>query len=560
MRRIKGRSYFMVVASMVLVSSMTVSAAATKSNTDYNSFFLNEGSIVEIPAGQDVAEETTEQLSDGDVSTSEVQEVIPEETGKVVGSTYEGRLNLTTPNAEGQILSNVYVDGISVANMSKQQAIDTIRASSDNYANTVVRFKFEDQTKDVPMSTLGYSTNVEDVVYKAMASGKTGNALKRRKDADELASGKKRVDLSVMPEFDDSSRGSVEASISEFNREPISATVKMLEDSTFEFEPAKNGIAVDVDATMNNLKDKLSGSWDGIVEVDVAYNEAANDIKEDPLAGMTDMLGTFTTKYAGPDAGRMGNIENAMDFINGSVVMPGEEFNVDAKIEPYTEENGYFYAGEYSGGKVVSGLGGGICQVSTTLYNAVLFAELEVVQRANHSLTVGYVKLSMDAAIAGKVKNFRFKNNMETPIYIAGGYSNGYITFAIFGKETRPANRRLEFESKLIETIAPPSEPIETVNPKLAPGERRVTQKAHTGFKAELWKHIYVDDVLVDSVQVNSSTYNATPEYVDVGGEDGGSGDDTTTEAPTTETTETPATTEAPSGGETPPSDEDTGV
>jgi vancomycin resistance protein YoaR len=196
--------------------------------------------------------------------------------------------------------------------------------------------------------------------------------------------------------------------------------------------------------------------------------------------------------------------------------LPGEEFDVNAALEPYTEENGYAYAAEYSSGKVVQGLGGGICQVSTTLYNALLYAELEIVERYPHSMTVGYVDLSRDAAIAGDVKNLVFKNNYDYPIYIAGGCSNGQLTFSIFGKETRPSNRTIEYESKTISTIQP-GDAVVTEDDSLAPGEQTVTQNAHTGYTAELWKNIYVDGELQESVQVNSSTYNASPQYISVG-------------------------------------------
>ena len=245
----------------------------------------------------------------------------------------------------------------------------------------------------------------------------------------------------------------------------------------------------------------------------------------------------------------MANVDNACNFINGTVIMPGEEFDTDATIRPYTEENGYHYAAEYSNGQVVQGLGGGVCQVSTTLYNAVLYAELEVTQRANHSLTVGYVQLAQDAAISGDVKNFKFRNDTDTPIYIAGACEDGQITFAIFGKETRPENRTLDFESITTSTISP-GEAVVTVDESLPAGTRDVTQKAHTGYVAELWKHVYVDGELVDSIKINTSQYMATPEHVTVGPdepEEEAAAEETEPEAVPADAPATEATTEATS-------------
>jgi len=122
---------------------------------------------------------------------------------------------------------------------------------------------------------------------------------------------------------------------------------------------------------------------------------------------------------------------------------------MEEKTKPYTEENGYVLGGSYEGGRVVESYGGGICQVSTTLYNAVIYAELEIVERYPHSMLVDYVSPSRDAAIAGDYKDLKFRNNLDLPIYVEGIAGGGRITFNIYGCETRDVkNRRIEFESK----------------------------------------------------------------------------------------------------------------
>lgn len=479
-----------------------------------------EGSIVEVTADQ--TNEEPEQTNEQPERTNEE----PEQSGTAskIGSSID-ILGLTDVHLDGTIMPNVYIGDVSVGGMSREQALAGCQTIIDDFSNTTVRFVLDDKSSEVTMSQLGYTTDKDAVVDRALACGRKGNPLKRYKDTMELNSGVTEARLEISPQFDVAGRANVENAIASFNQDSVPASISMQEDSTFAIVPEQKGIVVDVDGTIAALTDSLNNNWAGEIEVPVAYTEIIPDANEESLSQMTDELGSYTTNYNG-DSGRMRNVENATEFLNGTLLMPGETLDVNAAIEPYTEENGYYYAAEYSGGKVVQGLGGGICQVSTTLYNAVLYAELEVVERYNHSMTVGYVDLSRDAAIAGTVKNFVFKNNMETPVYIAGGCSNGQLTFAIYGKETRPSNRTIEYESKLIETIAPPDEPVETEDPSLAPGERRVTQKAHTGYIAELWKNIYIDGVLQDSVKINSSNYNAAPEYVLVGpGESEGDGE-----------------------------------
>ena len=139
-------------------------------------------------------------------------------------------------------------------------------------------------------------------------------------------------------------------------------------------------------------------------------------------------------------------------MISGSLIFPGESFSVTAAVAPFTAENGYEPAPSYEENRVVDSYGGGICQVSTTLYNAVLKAELEVTARSNHTMVVNYVDLSKDAAIAEGVMDLAFVNTTDAPIYIVGYAYGGTLSFTIYGHETRPANRSIEFVSETTST------------------------------------------------------------------------------------------------------------
>ena len=217
-------------------------------------------------------------------------------------------------------------------------------------------------------------------------------------------------------------------------------------------------------------------------------------------------------------------------------------------MEPFSADNGYYLAGSYLNGRVVDSYGGGICQVSTTLYNAVIRAELEIVERSPHSMTVNYVPLSADAAISGTAKDFKFKNNLDNPIYIEGYTANGYLYFNIYGKETRPENRTIEFVSVTEKTLYPGGEKV-TEDPSKPAGYRQVVSSAHTGYVASLYKVVYVDGVEESREKFNSSTYGAYPTQVIVGtaSVDNGSSEPPATEPPATEAPATdPPATEAP--------------
>lgn len=160
--------------------------------------------------------------------------------------------------------------------------------------------------------------------------------------------------------------------------------------------------------------------------------------------------------------------------------------------------------------------GGGICQVSTTLYNAALKAEMDITARSNHTMMVGYVEPSKDAAIAEGSMDMCFVNNTDAPIYIEGYCSGGQITFVIFGHETRPENRTLQFTSKVLATMQPEGFSLypDATQPV---GYVLQTQSPHTGYQAELWKEIYVDGVLTDEYQINSSYYQAVGTIYSIG-------------------------------------------
>ena len=185
-------------------------------------------------------------------------------------------------------------------------------------------------------------------------------------------------------------------------------------------------------------------------------------------------------------------------------------------MAPFTTANGYYSAHAYVNGMVEDSIGGGVCQVSTTLYNAVLRSELEIVQRAEHSMTVSYVDVAFDAAIAGTYKDLKFKNNLDIPVLVEAIANGTTLTFNIYGAETRPSSHSVEFKSEVISKTEPPKDVI-TEDKTQPTTYRKVTQSAYTGYVAVLYKYIYENGQLVDKIQINKSTYKASPNYVTVG-------------------------------------------
>ena len=155
-----------------------------------------------------------------------------------------------------------------------------------------------------------------------------------------------------------------------------------------------------------------------------------------------------------------------------------------------------------------------MCQVASTLYNAVIRAELEITERFAHSMTVGYVQPSEDATMAEGYKDLKFVNNTDAPVYIESYAANGTMTFTVYGQETRDPNRKVSFESETLEVTEPGTPSFTAVD---APIGLTLVQGAHQGIKAQLWKIVTVNGEEVSREVFNKSTYKANIAYYEVG-------------------------------------------
>ncbi len=286
---------------------------------------------------------------------------------------------------------------------------------------------------------------------------------------------------------------------------PVNNTV-VRENGEFVYVAGQAGTAIMKSESAIMVANYISSSWNGYDVSFELYTEVDEPKgTEEELATISDVLGSYSTDFSSSSSGRKANIARAAELIDGTVLFPGETISVDTALGARTEANGYYLAGSYENGTTVESYGGGVCQVSSTLYNAVLLAELEVVTRSPHSMVVSYVEPSMDAAIAEGLKDFRFKNNTDTPIYIQAYVSNNRLYFVIYGQEYRDSNRTISYETEILETIDPTYEYITTDTEGI--GYYQKTTSAHTGYKARLWKYVYVDGVEVSADVWNNSTY-----------------------------------------------------
>ena len=414
----------------------------------------------------------------------------------------------------GTVPSGFAVEGFELAGMSREDAAAALEEAADAMEDCTVTLTLDGQEIETTAGDLGLFWENQEEVEEALDGVAGGNLLRRYLNGKKLES--EPVSLSMEMAVDEARVAAFAAGrLKAFEHEAQDAAITRA-DGAFQITPSAPGIAVDAAATAEALNEAVKDGLTEPVTVAVAVTETQPARTTEQLSVIQDVLGTFSTNFNAGNVSRSKNVTNGAAKINGCVLMPGEEFSAYVWLTPFTVENGYAAAASYANGQVIDTVGGGACQICTTLYNAALLSEMEITQRQNHSMIVTYVKPSQDAAIAGTVKDLKFKNPYETPVYIEGIVEGGTLTFTIYGQETRPANREIKFVSETLGT-SDPGAPITRVDPSLAPGARVQVQSSHRGLQSRLWKYVYVDGVETEKELLSTDSYMASKAIYRVG-------------------------------------------
>lgn len=400
--------------------------------------------------------------------------------------------------------------GEDLGGLTVSQAIDRINAYYTEKAGYKVSVTYDEQTAETTAGAFGLSWDAETPVYEAAALGKSGNPIEIYKARADLKSS--NVDLAVGYTWDSSLvKDFVEKEIASHDTAPENASLTR-EDGTFIVTDDVHGRVTNIESTAEKIDAALGGELTGDMTIEADTKVSIPEVTGEMLSEVKDKLGTYHTDYSSSSGARKTNIKIAAGRIGGTLLMPGESFSVSDTILERNAENGYELAPQYANGDSEMAYGGGVCQVSTTLYNAVIRAELQIDERHPHSMIIHYAPYSSDAAIAEGNKDFIFTNNKEYPVYIASDADGSTLTFSIYGKEDRPENRTIEFESNTLsyEELSP--EIIE--DKSLAAGEEVTSGSSHPSVSSELYKVIYIDGEESDRVLVNKDHYNGTRKTI----------------------------------------------
>ena len=343
-----------------------------------------------------------------------------------------------------------------------------------------------------------------------ITKGKAGNTINKEKFKEEVI---KRLELekqnepieleiiNVEPEAID-----IDKIYSEVHKEAKNAYYTR---DPFQVYPHVDGVDFDLEAAREMLKEDKE---EYVIDLKITTPEiTTNKIGSEAFP---DLLSTFSTKYDASNTPRTTNLKLAMNKLNGVVVSPGETFSYNKTLGKRTAEAGYREAGGFAGGRVVQTLAGGICQISSTLYDAVVYANLEIVERHNHMFLAGYVGAGKDATVVYGAYDFKFKNTRKYPIMLKTSIGSGVARIDVFGIK-EDVEYEVEISSKILSYT--PFKVVRENDSSLAPGKERVAQNGMNGCKSITYKILKLNGKEVSRTVLSSDTYDPMNKIIKVG-------------------------------------------
>jgi len=361
---------------------------------------------------------------------------------------------------------------------------------------------------DIPVQE--YSTRIEGN-YLYVKEGTSGELIIIEKAKEKIleALNYGYVDvIELNPEVVQPKQVNVEDLYNEVCKEPVDAKYEV-QNYKLQIIPHVVGIHFNKEEAAKIIDENRGSGQEYVIPIQLTVPDRTTEILQKIL--FKDQLAQYTTVFNLEDVDRTTNIKLAAKKINDIVLGPGDVFSYNDVVGSRTKEAGFQNAKVYVGGTVVDGLGGGICQVSSTLYNAILYADLEVVSRTNHSLTVSYVPLGQDATVSYGSIDFKFRNNTEWPIKIISKVSGNRLSLELYGVNNEKG-KTVSIENQVIQTT--PFSVKYTDDPNLEEGKTIVKQKGGNGYVVDTYKIIKKDGKIVERKKISRSTYLPLEQHV----------------------------------------------
>ncbi len=393
---------------------------------------------------------------------------------------------------DGNIFSNNFRI---IKSMINGENIELEYSYNDELFNNIIN----DINAKIPDAVVEANYYIEnDNLY--IAKGKAGNTIDKEKLKNEIINKikKENYDEIILEVYQiEPQTIDIEKIYNEVHKEPKNAYYTK---NPFQIFPHENGIDFDIEEAKKLLEEDKDEYMIKIkiTEPDITTSEIGTE-------AFPDLLSTFSTNYDTSNIPRTTNLKLAMQKLNGVVVNPGETFSYNKTLGKRTAEAGYKEAGGYAGGKVVQTLAGGICQISSTLYDAVVYANLDIVERHNHMFLAGYVGAGKDATVVYGSLDFKFKNTRKYPIMIKTSIGGGTAKISIFGIKEE-VEYDVEISTKILGYTT--YKVIYEDDNSLTSGKEKVVQGGMNGCKSITYKILRLNGKEISKEVLSSDTYD----------------------------------------------------
>ena len=407
------------------------------------------------------------------------------------------------------ILPGVTIENIDMGGKTKEEAIELLNEKfSNQIGNRTITVKAGDKTYTIDYKDLDVKFNIEEVVDKAFAYKREFGVMDKYKYLKEPLTHSMEIEFTYNGDMINEVVSTME---SEINVDKKNATISK-NGSGFTVTDHVVGKKLNVQALIEEINSKVASTKEGNIEVSAIIDEEIPSRTKEALQTVTSKISSSTTYYDSSEANRNTNIYLGAKNINGTLLMPGESFSFNTLIGDTTPDKGYKPGGVYIGNKVEVGYGGGICQVSSTLHNAVVKSGIIPDQRLNHSMPVGYMDLGMDATIAYGYIDYVFTNPFKFPIYIEGFTSGNGVTFNIYSDPSVIEGKTYKFVSDVYSTTQPKTEYVD--EPTWEVGREEIEQQPSTGYKVKVHRITYTNGVETERILMNDDTYKTVDKIV----------------------------------------------
>ena len=376
-------------------------------------------------------------------------------------------IHSTVQDYENTFYPNVTIEGVDLSKLSKEEGQKQFDDVLEKYNQLNIDITAGDQIFQKQLHDFNVKYNLEEQIEAAFQFGKNETLL----DQYKLIKDKQGQSLPISYTIDESLLNGWVTEIEEaIATNPQDATIKIRSGQVNVTNDMK-GYKINQEQLKRDILNTLNNNSKDDISVVALLDEIPANISADTLNNVRHVIGSFTTHYSRNDANRNYNIKLATETIDSLLLMPGESFSFNNFVGNTTADKGYKPAGSFLDGEVVNSYGGGVCQVSTTLYNAIVKAGIIPDVRFNHSMRVYYVPIGMDAAIAFPYKDLAFTNPYQTPVYIEGTVSPTSVTFTLYSTtDSKETNTDFQLSSSIVSSDAAKTKSI-TYLEKLSNGK-----------------------------------------------------------------------------------------